>query len=336
MGCWNGTCGLTNLPIFHGDEVYVFPIIETHRGGSFCYSTALYRPSVLPFRAKYNDYGAGEDCHGVGLSLLMKGIAKRLVELEVGENKYHDIAVKRDGFDVDKFFEACHEKRLLFMNPMRDYEAQPKHNHVFFTMIRKDVLDRLWSEFTFDKWKPEDETCIPESFETNKYYVKNVTYEKLEPLIPSYVEHLKSNIGKLGENAQILIDEYVAKGEIEVANGIKKIYGGVSFRDDRKHMLSGMFGHMFSSGYCDGGFADLSNVQEAIKTAITDNDNETAYALLKECMVGYLANSVMSDVRKIWTPPMHQGSQDGDFTSYRLVNKIMGDIMDKSGEEWAE
>jgi hypothetical protein len=54
MGCWNGTCGLSGLPIFHGTEMYVFPIVESYRD-SFCYSTALYRPSVLPFRAEYND-----------------------------------------------------------------------------------------------------------------------------------------------------------------------------------------------------------------------------------------------------------------------------------------
>ena len=29
MGCWNGTCGLTNLPILEDQEMYVFPIVET-------------------------------------------------------------------------------------------------------------------------------------------------------------------------------------------------------------------------------------------------------------------------------------------------------------------
>lgn len=130
MGCWNGTCGLTNLPIVHGDEMYVFPIVESYRN-SFCYSTALYRPSVLPFRAEYDDYGSGEKCGGVGLELLMEGIKHNLVEMEVGENQYHDIAVKREGFNVDTFFEVCHKKRLRFQNPMRHYPKRPQTKDVF-------------------------------------------------------------------------------------------------------------------------------------------------------------------------------------------------------------
>ena len=77
MGSWNGTCGLTELPIISGTDIFVFPVVESYTD-SFCYSSALYRPSVLPFRAKYNDYGAGEDCTGIALPFLMEGIANQL------------------------------------------------------------------------------------------------------------------------------------------------------------------------------------------------------------------------------------------------------------------
>jgi len=188
MGCWNGTCGLSGLPIIHGEEMYVFPIVESYRD-SFCYSTALYRPSVVPFRAEYNDYGAGEKCSGPALELLIDGIREKLVEMEVGENQYHDIAVKREGFDVDMFFEACHEKRLRFVNPMRGYKDQPQTKDVFFTMVRKDVVDRLWNEWTFDMWKGSDGD-VPDGFESDQYYIKNVTYAKLAELIPEYMEQM--------------------------------------------------------------------------------------------------------------------------------------------------
>lgn len=77
MGCWNGTCGLSGLPIINSEEIYVFPIIESSRD-SFCYTSALYRPSVVPFRAKYNDYGGGKECSGPALKItLVIGMMKR-------------------------------------------------------------------------------------------------------------------------------------------------------------------------------------------------------------------------------------------------------------------
>ena len=94
MGCWNNTCVLTNLPIHEGEDVYVFPIKEINqdRHRSFCYTSALYNPTMISFEAKYNDYGAGEKCKGVALPFIIDPIKKILVEKEVGENEYHDSA----------------------------------------------------------------------------------------------------------------------------------------------------------------------------------------------------------------------------------------------------
>lgn len=94
MGCWNGTCGFTNLPILDGRDIYVFPIVENH-GSSFCYTNALYRPTAIPFRAVYNDYGGGIDSCGTGIDIIMEWIREHLVEMDVGENRFHDIEVKK-------------------------------------------------------------------------------------------------------------------------------------------------------------------------------------------------------------------------------------------------
>jgi hypothetical protein len=66
MGCWNGTCFISNLPIRHGDEVVGFVISydnfkdEVGYSGS-CYSEAYARPLGLPFFGTYDDYGGIED-----------------------------------------------------------------------------------------------------------------------------------------------------------------------------------------------------------------------------------------------------------------------------------
>ena len=325
MGCWNGTCGLSGLPIIDGTEIYVFPIIESYRD-SFCYATALYRPSVVPFRAEYNDYGAGEKCSGPALELLIDGIRENLVEMEVGENQYHDIAVKREGFDVDVFFEACHEKRLRFVNPMRGYDGEAQTKDVFFTMVRKDVVDRLWNEWSFDKWKGSDGS-VPEGFESDQYYIKNVTYAKLADLIPEYMEHCKTKESPYkkaldeSKNKEIMTDYFMRYAFFD------------GYRD---HMLSSSFGHAFGSDYAGGGFASIGNIKDKILDAYFDGDKEVAYELMQAALVGIMVNSFMEHTRKVWLPPMHQGSQSECHDEYRLMNTITTDVMSARDAEYED
>ena len=84
MGCWNNTCGLTNLPIIVGDEVYVFPLKENDLSEyrSHCETSALFTPSSMPFIAKYDDYGGGEDACGIALDDIIDGIKLDLIEME--------------------------------------------------------------------------------------------------------------------------------------------------------------------------------------------------------------------------------------------------------------
>lgn len=68
MGCWNGTCGISKMPIQHGDRVKLVLLKPTKHyrnistGSGFCYSTdIMYRPISLPITGEYNDYGAIEN-----------------------------------------------------------------------------------------------------------------------------------------------------------------------------------------------------------------------------------------------------------------------------------
>lgn len=334
MGCWNGTCGLSGLPIISGEEVYIFPIVESYRD-SFCYSTALYNPTIIPFRAKYNDYGSGEECHGVALELIMDGVREHLIELEVGENKYHDIAVKREGFDVNTFFEAVHESRLRVPNPLRAYPDQPKYREVFFTMIRKDVVDRLWNEWTFDMWKGKDR-AVPEGFETDQYYIKNVTYEKLSALIPDFMEFCDSIDNPMNKSVTEIIkddDAEVLSKRDRLIDFYKRNY---FFEGSRDHILSDTYGHAFGSGYAGGGFAYLVNFSNPILDKYLSGDKEGAYELMREALIGKMVNSFMEATRKVWLPVMHQGSQSEEYDEYRLMNKITTDVMNEREKEYED
>lgn len=79
MGCWNGTCGITQMPITSGQKVkayilvphhyddvrnsgttvrtFSFDEIEKFRGSGICYPTDAWSPLSIPISAEYNDYG---------------------------------------------------------------------------------------------------------------------------------------------------------------------------------------------------------------------------------------------------------------------------------------
>lgn len=335
MGCWDGTCGLTNLPIIHGEQMFVFPIAEQNRS-SFCYSTALFRPSILPFRAKYDDYGGGEDCHGVGLPYLMEGIRNGLIEREVGENKYHDIAIKKEGFDVDSFFKACHKKRLQFPNPMRGYEDYPETTDVFFTMIRKDVVDRLWTDWSFEMYKPRGMVEVPEGFESDKYSIKGVTYGKLFSLVPQYMEQ---RTALFREDVRALKAE-LPEGQLSDDDLAVMLYRPLRdfFSRDQgePHLLSEIFDHAFGSGYCDGGFFKLVDLATLIIGKYASGATEEAFDIIQDCLVGYMVNSFMESTRVVWMPPMHQGTQSEQHDEYLVLNSIVNDIIKERKAEYDE
>ena len=154
MGCWNHTCAVTNLPIFEHEEVEVILLkgnpFSQHES-SYCYSDSTWQPIPLTFHGTYNDYGAVQNCEGLALPTILTAIRDNLVEFEVGENEYHDIEVKKDGFDAAALFEADHEGRLYIKNEIRMADS-PEKLRVKHIVVRKDVYDTITEKTTIDWW----------------------------------------------------------------------------------------------------------------------------------------------------------------------------------------
>ena len=50
MGCWNQTCGLSQLHIRHGQDVMVVALVKNNGYDSLCYTTPFWAP-VMVIRA---------------------------------------------------------------------------------------------------------------------------------------------------------------------------------------------------------------------------------------------------------------------------------------------
>lgn len=293
MGCWNKTCGLTGLPILSGDPVYVF-VLEKNNHRDRCYSTAFWRPVLVPFESYYNDYGAGENSHGVALEPILDGLRENLVEMEQGENEYHDVPVKKDNFNEDEFFESVHEGRLSIV------DFYQRTAEIDYVMMRKDAVDKVLSDHRFEYYVGNEKgTCGYDN-----------SYAKIG--FQQYVDAVDNVIKKMKES-----DEHM------------RMFGLLPVFDHRQEY----FEWKISRSNDDHDNSSLFRPFHVVSYFIREGKEDEAKQFLIEFCKGIYINSFMSAVRKVWMPGAHEGSQSQEWDDYLfLSDMIKGIIKDVSDE----
>ena len=304
MGCWNKTCGLSNLHITAGTPVYVF-VLERNKDYDACYATGLFSPVLLPFESEYDDYGGGENCGGVALPFVMKGLKDQLVEFELGENEYHDIAVKREGFDDKMFFEACHEDRMQVQGR---FSTEP--TQVYFTMMRKDIVDNILETRVMEEYVGEGKGTHGHGNNYIRYKFSDIV-ASVRPLIERLLED-------------------IAKSESEY-------FRFAIF--DRMHQYRNEFHAAKYLSYDSHRYSRIVDVKHlatrALEIGTVESINKLE-GLLIENLKAVFIDSFMHSARKTWVPGGHEGSQSSSGGALRLLAKVTIDALDKERTEWME
>ena len=311
MGCWNKTCGLSNLHIKAGDDVYVFVLEENTDKTERCYSTAFWKPVLLPFTSKYNDYGGGEDSGGAGFQLIMDGVAAELTEMELGENQYHDIPVKKEGFGEEQFFEAVHEGRLF----TTDYNGRA--SVIDFVMMRKDIVDYILENRVIKRYVGDGKGMG--GWNNNYIYYK---FEDILKDIPEFMDRLAD---------MCLPGTYEGKTPEQVeAMMVMRFMRGFDRVFDYNHP------NKVSAWLRGGGYrySSIVDVQEEVVKLIKDNKRADAELLITDCLKGKFIDSYMEVTRKNWAPGGHEGSQCQESKEYRLLIGAMTSALDAEQAEY--
>lgn len=286
MGSWNKTCGLSNLHITAGTEVYVFVLEETTNKTDRCYTTSYWSPLMLPFNSVYNDYGGGENSSGPALNLVLNGIKNALVEMSVGENQYHDISVTKDGFGEEQFFNAVHENRLYTL----DYHGN--NRAVDFVMFRKDIVDEILTNLKVSEYVGENNG---QSGYNNSYI--EISFNDVLQSIPDLVNTLKVELGDF--------DNFK--------------YFRNSLIDHNSKNLAAQYIQC-----CDGyRYSRLVNINKHIYDLIINNELATVELLLAEYVRAGFLDNFMHSVRKLWIPSGHEGSQTQDLNGYNVLGSAI-------------
>lgn len=307
MGCWNKTCGLSNLHISGGDEVYVFPLEQNNDNGR-CYSTAFWSPVMLPFTAIYDDYGGGEES-SKNIQYTLNGLKKYLIEMPLGDNEYHDIAVSKDILDEELFYRAVDEGRLKVK-----YDGLYGGEHlVDFVMFRKDIVDDIC-----ENWEVDD-------YVGNGEWVK-FKFRDILDTIPVFMERVTE---ALRDNS-----EFGIKSE-------KHLFCKLFMRHEEDRNLAFMYLERVNGNYR---YSRIVKPIDIIINLMAENKLDEAKEIIVDTLRASFISVFMDVCRKIWVPACHEGSQSMEHKPYKVLCNAINNALDKednyfrieNGEDYCE
>ena len=151
MGCWNETCGLTNLPIFYGEKTCAVIIEELRPYNKSCLSAENWCPIGPAIWGNYSGYGYIED----------------IPDEEEVKNLYRQVMEKNGAKFVDKSMNACTFDHLdIFFRYVQEGEIYCIHDgtihHLQVVLFSKDAVERAKKNpdlMFYKTMKPEDIFC---------------------------------------------------------------------------------------------------------------------------------------------------------------------------------
>lgn len=173
MGCWNGTCMISNLPILSGEKVKLVFLHRPYKDESiyksaYCYPNGIFHPGAFALDGEYNDYGSVENIiEDLNFTLINKYF----------KDKYKKIKVEKEElskFDLYNIIEGIERGSLELF----DKEWLNKKSHYNFVMIREDIWNNICKEHKTEFWKEkEDQIGKDDYYQTAQEWV-NKKFQK--------------------------------------------------------------------------------------------------------------------------------------------------------------
>lgn len=312
MGCWNGTCAISQLPILSGDKVKLI-ILRTKEnlvgnlaGGGMCYSSGVTVPMSLPMEVTYNDYGSGE-------KVIENYNTKHLLNYFKEELKDGKIFYKVGKHDKVKPLSSVEnllyniERGYVFTNGILQSSERYylPECPISFVMILNSVWDSMINAVVslssnFFSFEREDDPF---------YGTRENSYEMIE----DYFKYLKKSFSSNDPCSRIILDRW----SILDGNWKRNFLSGLR-QYDRVDTISFLKYHMYLEDLLEK--EDTVNLEE----------------FKKDLFEFVTISTVMEVLRKTWIPQAGAGSQDQDFEIYTALADTMKKHCEDKLKEWEE
>lgn len=317
MGCWNGTCGISQIHIRAGEEVVVFPLASVPPS-DLCYTTGFWSPFVLPFYGQYDDYGNAEQTHGIGLKYLLTEIQRVLLV-----NGDPDEECQVDGGE-EAFWEGTHRRTLFIAGGPYHPKAQ-----VDKMMIKKSILDHLMDNFHMESYDWDRTT-----YASTYYYY---TFRDLVKGIPAVadalldIDSLHPEFNILPEAERASLKRMMMRHDF-LGSVCRPLSKGDEIKqsDPQYNRAAVWFSHQ-PSHLRYGGFA--FNIDDVISGLVDEGDRDSLIAVLTDYMTTLFVDQLFMSTRKLWTPQGGAGSQSDEEAGYRALAAAVTSVLDDEARE---
>jgi len=119
MGCWNETCFLTHLPIFHGERAVFIPLYQKYAMPGAHYVNDSFLFAGTPMTGEYNDYGIIEPVEKSESADITTVFFKEDIENDAITLQKKTSSEQDDITDVDSLVRAIERGRLICNKPQK-------------------------------------------------------------------------------------------------------------------------------------------------------------------------------------------------------------------------
>ncbi len=207
MGCWNGTCMVTRLPILFGEKVKLFLLFNKNveycskydevsvlNTSGIVSSNSMLTPAFFPISGEYDDYGSVEEIvEDLNYSIILKVLKEKFgskIKIDMG-----DVLEDWSLYDVIKGIErgGCRDAPSYWVEKTQEWMPFD----LSFVLIRDDVYNFLAESMLSVKilsWKhkgmTELNTVLKDAFNEEVVYLeekKRVMKSKNEEKITNFL-----------------------------------------------------------------------------------------------------------------------------------------------------
>jgi len=340
MGCWNGTCMISNLPIISGEKIKLVilrgGISRKEHGSAYVYSHDIFTPSFFPLSGQYNDYGmiegVDEDWNYkliedyfkklFGKKIIADGETKEnytlidiLDGIERGDLKYYGkpnkemIERKKMALKAVKVYdksgyssEKC--KKDWYDLAEMDISNTLRDANLSFVMIREDIWKHIADSYVGQFYNRDSKgTDDPDFYLTAKRYCR-IEFEK--------------SIGRAIKFKELLSD---VKDEASKAKALEELT------------------EWLSSGYATGIFTrqSLDFLDPALYDDVAINGDEIVREdVLNRYTEFTCISSFLGETRRGWMIQAGAGSQHDGWETHLMLAKKVVSLCNKKIKEYGE
>lgn len=350
MGCWNETCGMTQMPICGGDPVRLFLIVENgyprgSRDVCISYGTELWRPFGIPLKGTYDEYGRIENIEEDCMSdFLLESLREMVVEVP---NRMGEV-FKREELDWATVIEFLTDEGLRVTDPFHVSHITKKLDAILAEVraLVPNLPDNGWSSERSKMADDQKKEVENDPHVVRMYHM--MVHEDVYQAILNYkvpAERFSSWTG--GDIKEVMREgakKYIAQVREEQAElakmsevdrakaGFRMSLSRSDFSFDNKFVS--MTNHLDGS-YGSGSYLRkyLDFVEKRIAEGASDDDPQIQ--ALTDQFTGFAAFSqTMTLMRKLWIPQTGKGGQDQEYAMHKYMGQVISDFSDRKIKEW--